>query len=365
MQEEQLMKTPLYEKHIAWGGKMVPFAGWCMPVQYESGILEEHMAVRMHAGLFDVSHMGEFLLRGRKALEYLNLWLTNDYCSMSSGQARYSPMCNEEGGVIDDLIVYKMREEAYLMVVNASNTQKDFLWLQQHMNGGAELEDVSGQYAQTALQGPEAMTILKEVSHSEDIPQKYYTCCFERFIQGIPCHISRTGYTGEDGVEIYTAPEYAPALWELLLDKGKDRGLIPCGLGARDTLRMEAAMPLYGHEMDDTISPYEAGLGIFVKMDKEHFIGKEALAAHLPVRRKRVGLRVTGHGIIRERQTLYKGDKAVGMTTSGTFAPFLKRPVAIAIVETDFQHPHTILEADVRGRRIQAEVEPLPFYKRK
>lgn len=364
MGDESLRKTPLYAEHVKCGGKMVPFAGWILPVQYGTGVIAEHMAVRTKCGLFDVSHMGEIFLKGKDALKNLNHLLTNDYTNLKDGQARYSPMCNEEGGVVDDLIVYKIRDELYFIVVNAANKDKDFSWMKAHAVGDAELEDASDRFAQLALQGPKAAEILARIAAPEDIPDKYYTCRFDRFIQDIPCHISRTGYTGEDGVEIYVAPEYAPKLWNLLLETGKEDGLIPCGLGARDTLRMEAAMPLYGHEMDDTVSPKEAGLGIFVKMDKEEFVGKEAIEAKGKITRRRVGLRVTGKGIVREHETVYADGKQIGMTTSGTYAPFLKRPIAMALIDVAYKEPGTAMEADVRGRRVTVEVEPLPFYKR-
>ena len=277
MSETAERKTPLYETHLAYKGKMVPFAGYILPVQYETGVVKEHMAVRTACGLFDVSHMGEILCKGPDALKNLNWLLTNDYTVMADGQARYSPMCNEAGGVVDDLIVYKVRDELYFIVVNAANKDKDFAWMKAHQIGDVEFEDISDQVAQLALQGPKALEILRKLTREEDIPEKYYTFKLQGNVKGISCMISKTGYTGEDGVELYCAPADAPALWEALMEAGKEEGLIPCGLGARDTLRLEAAMPLYGHEMDDSITPKEAGLGIFVKMDKADFIGKKAI----------------------------------------------------------------------------------------
>ena len=271
------LKTPLYDMHVKYKGKIVPFAGYLLPVQYEKGVIAEHMAVREQCGLFDVSHMGEILLSGPDALKNVNMLLTNDYTVMEDGTARYSPMCNEAGGVVDDLIVYKIKDNSYFIVVNASNKDKDYQWMKDHVSGDVELKDISGQVGQLALQGPKALDVLKKVADPDAIPDKYYTFKKDCCIDGIPCIISKTGYTGEDGVEIYMAGNDAPRLWELLLEAGREEGLIPCGLGARDTLRLEASMPLYGHEMDDTITPKEAGLGIFVKMDKEDFIGKKAL----------------------------------------------------------------------------------------
>ncbi|MED9965174.1 MAG: glycine cleavage system aminomethyltransferase GcvT [Blautia sp.] len=357
-------KTPLYETHVKYGGKIVPFAGYLLPVQYGTGVITEHMAVRTACGLFDVSHMGEIMCIGKDAVKNLNHLLTNDYTTMYDGQARYSPMCNEEGGVVDDLIVYKVRDDHYFIVVNAANKDKDFAWMKKHEFGEAVFTDISKDVAQIALQGPKAETILKKLVAEEDIPKKYYSAYFHKEIGGMDCIISRTGYTGEDGFEFYLAAEEAPKLWELLLETGKEEGLIPCGLGARDTLRLEAAMPLYGHEMNDEITPVEAGLGFFVKMQKEEFIGKAALEEKgVPVV-KRVGLRVTGRGIIREHTDVYADGKKIGVTTSGTHCPYIKAPVAMALLDTEYTEAGTAVEAEVRGRKVAAEVVPLPFYKK-
>lgn len=251
------LKTPLYDAHVKAGGKIVPFAGYLLPVQYGTGVITEHMAVREKAGLFDVSHMGEVLCQGKDALANLQKLLTNDFTNMVDGQARYSPMCNENGGTVDDLIVYKRGDNDYFIVVNAANKDKDYQWMLDHQFGEVTFTDASSEYGQIALQGPKAMEILKKLTAEENIPKKYYHAVFDTEVAGIPCIISKTGYTGEDGVELYLASENAEKMWDALLEAGKDEGLIPCGLGARDTLRMEAAMPLYGHEMDDEISPLE------------------------------------------------------------------------------------------------------------
>lgn len=358
------LKTPLYDTHVKYNGKIVPFAGYLLPVQYESGVIKEHMAVRTECGLFDVSHMGEILCEGRDAVKNLNHLLTNDYTTMYDGQARYSPMCNENGGVVDDLIVYKVRDDHYFIVVNAANKDKDFAWMQAHAFGDVVFTDISAQVGQIAMQGPKAEEVLKKLVKDEDIPKKNYSCQYRRSIGGMECIISRTGYTGEDGFEFYLAAEEAPKLWELLLETGKEEGLIPCGLGARDTLRLEASMPLYGHEMDDEVTPLEAGLGFFVKMNKEEFIGKEALEAKEEPARRRVGLKVTGRGIIREHEAVYAGETQIGHTTSGTHCPYLKAPVAMALLDKAYCEVGTAVEVEVRGRRIAAEVIPLPFYKR-
>ncbi|MCD2493418.1 glycine cleavage system aminomethyltransferase GcvT [Lacrimispora sp. NSJ-141] len=358
-------QTPLFGRHVEYHGKMVPFAGWLLPVQYGSGIVSEHMAVRTKCGLFDVSHMGEILCTGTDAEENLNHLLTNCYTQMDDGQARYSPMCNERGGVLDDLIVYKQEENRYLIVVNAGNKNKDLDWMQAHRLGDTEFQDISEQVAQIAIQGPLSRQVLKKVISAQDIPERYYSARFRRKIGDMECMIAKTGYTGEDGYEIYVASGCAVPLWELLMEAGKDDGLIPCGLGARDTLRLEAGMPLYGHEMNEETTPMEAGLGSFVKMDKPEFVGKEAIKAAGPAKRKRVGLKVLGRGIIREHCLLYADGNPAGVSTSGTHCPYLGYPAAMAFVDVDISSPGQLLEAEVRGRRIQAEVVKLPFYKRK
>lgn len=363
----ELMKTPLYETHVQAGGKMVPFAGYSMPVQYGTGVIREHMAVRTACGLFDVSHMGEVTLTGRDAVKNLNYLLTNDYSGMSDGRARYSPMCTEQGGVVDDLIVYKVKEDHYLIVVNAANRRKDFSWICDHLSGDVKAEDISDSVAQLALQGPNAKKILLKLAAEDDLPVKYYSANFHRSAAGTDCIISKTGYTGEDGYELYTASESAAELWGLLLDAGREDGLIPCGLGARDTLRLEAAMPLYGHEMDESVTPIEAGLGHFVRLDsgKGDFIGREAILAAGEPKRIRVGLKVTGRGIIREEEDVFdKEGNRIGRTTSGTYAPYLGYPVAMAMLDKAHAQVGMLVEADVRGRRVEAEIVPLPFYKK-
>lgn len=357
-------KTPLYDVHVAEGGKIVPFAGYLLPVQYGSGVIKEHMAVRQQAGLFDVSHMGEVLFTGPTALDTLNHLLTNDYSNMAVNKVRYGVMCNADGGTIDDLVVYKFGEEAYLVVVNAANREKDYAHIAQNLLPGTKAEDISDSVAQLALQGPKSPAILKKLLPEDQIPKGYYTALPNVEIQGMKCMISRTGYTGELGYEIYTANEDAPKLWKLLRETGEEFGLIPCGLGARDTLRLEAAMPLYGHEMDETISPLEAGLDFGVKLNKDEFIGKDALVAAGAPKRVRVGLEVTGRGIIREHQEVYLGQEKIGLTTSGTHCPFLGKALAMALIDPAHAAEGTQLEVEVRGRRVSAAIVPLPFYKR-
>ncbi len=355
-------KTPLYECHVRSGGKIVPFAGYLLPVQYETGVIAEHMAVRKAAGLFDVSHMGEILLKGRDALSNIQKLVTNDCGNMFTGQVRYSPMCYEDGGVVDDLLVYKREEESYLLVVNASNRLKDAEFIKEHLFGEVTMEDISDSVAQIALQGPSAEKILSKLCKESDIPVKYYTFK-ERVKTGeITALVSRTGYTGELGYELYVKKEDGEKLWELLMDAGKEEGLIPCGLGARDTLRLEAAMPLYGHEMDETITPLETGLTFAVKLHKEDFIGKVGLINRGEPKRKRIGLRITGRGIARENCPVYAGDTLIGYTTSGTHLPCLGFPGAMAIVTKEYDIKAG-LTVEIRGKKIEAEEVPLPFYK--
>lgn len=348
------LKTPLYDEHVALGGKMVEFAGYELPVQYPAGVIAEHMAVRTKCGLFDVSHMGEVVLEGPDALAFLNWILTNDFTSLALGRARYSLMCNERGGCVDDLIVYRDMEEKYVVVVNAANHEKDVAWMKAHLKGDVKLTDISGRVAQMAVQGPLAGKILGRYT---ELPDRYYSL-FHTEILEIPCVVAQTGYTGEYGFEIYCPADDAAKIWRELL---KDREMSPCGLGARDTLRLEAGMPLYGHEMSEEIGPYETGLGFSVKMEKD-FIGKEGVAEKTG--RSRIGIRVTGRGIAREECGVYQEGRKIGEVTSGTYCPYLKGAYAMALVEGKHQ-PGENLEVDVRGRKIAGEIVELPFYRRK
>jgi len=273
-------------------------------------------------------------------------------------------MCNENGGTVDDLIVYKRNENDYFVVVNADNREKDYSWICSHKRGNVTLSNVSDDYGQLALQGPLAPEILAKVTLANDIPEGYYTCKFDVKIGDIDCMISRTGYTGEDGFEIYMSADNASEVWEMLMNAGKEYGIIPCGLGARDTLRMESAMPLYGHEMNDEISPKTAGLGFAVKMKKADFIGKEALEDAMPLKTRRIGLKATGRGIMREGCDVYMNDEKIGVTTSGTYLPYLKGAYALALVDADHREIGSKVQVDVRGRKLDAEIVKLPFYKR-
>ncbi|NLF27984.1 MAG: glycine cleavage system aminomethyltransferase GcvT [Clostridiales bacterium] len=351
-------KTPLYELHESLGGKIVPFAGYLLAVQYPNGVIREHMAVRERCGIFDVSHMGEVLFEGPDALKALNRLMANDLSGMVDGQVRYSPMLNEEGGIVDDLVVCRFSDVRYMAVVNAANRAKDVDWMRAHLEGNVLMTDVSDDWAQIALQGPLSRDILLTLSDEAQIPKKYYSFTPEAVVAGIPCMLSRTGYTGELGYELYTKPRDAEKMFRALLEAGAE----PCGLGARDTLRLEASMPLYGHEMTDDISPIEAGLSWAVKPEHE-FIGRDAMLRRGKPR-ARVGLKITGKGIAREGQDVYLADEKIGVTTSGTHLPHLGGAYAMALIRSEHAQIGTVLDVDVRGRRVSAEIAPLPFYKR-
>ncbi len=357
-------QTALYDQHLRLGGRMVDFAGWTLPVQY-SGIVAEHRAVRQAAGLFDVSHMGEILFTGSQALAALQHLLPNDFTRMQDGDVRYSPLCREDGGTVDDVLVYRQRADRYLVVVNAANRQKDFAWMTVHNPLGVTIEDVSDQWAQVALQGPRAVQILRLALPELPQPERYYTF-LETVWHGAPMIVSRTGYTGEDGFELYLPPEHAPPLWQALLAAGEPLGLLPAGLGARDTLRLEAAMPLYGHELTDTISPLEAGLGRFVRLEKDAFVGRDALLAQKEagLARRRVGLVLRDRGIARDGAPVLHNGEVVGAVTSGTMAPWLEQAIAMAYVPPSLAQVGTQVTVEVRGKQLNAEIKKLPFYRR-
>ena len=347
-------KTPLYSKHIGAGGVMVDFGGYELPVRYTDGILAEHTAVRERAGLFDVSHMGEILVEGN-ATAYLEKLLTNRFSDMAPGKVRYSLMLYPEGGVVDDVLVYRRAEESYLVVVNAANREKDYEWMKAHAEG-VTLKDISDETALLALQGSAAKEILSGVK----LPEKYYTFIENVDIFGMNATISRTGYTGEYGVEIFLGNEDAPVLWDRLIEKGAEYGMKPAGLGARDTLRLEAAMPLYGHELRREYLASEAGLDFAIKLDKADFIGKTALES-IPARYERIGAFVDGKGIAREGTPVFDEDGEAGLVTSGTMSPTLGKAVAMLRVRKERKGK---LFCEVRGRKLPLTETPLPFYKR-
>ncbi|CAB1245652.1 aminomethyltransferase (glycine cleavage system protein T) [Ruminococcaceae bacterium BL-6] len=359
-----MKQTPLYEKHCALGGKMIDFGGWLMPVQY-SGILDEHEHVRNAAGLFDVSHMGEIKVEGEGAASYLQKLVTNDLSGAAPGRAIYSPMCYPSGGVVDDLLIYKLSEKSYLVVVNAANTDKDFSWFEQQLSDNVKIKNVSERYAQLAIQGPNAQKILQTLTDVSLDEIKFY-----RFQSGVPvCGIqsivSRTGYTGEDGFEIYLPSEKAASLWDALLTAGGELGLVPAGLGARDTLRFEAALPLYGHELSEEISPLEAGLGRFVRFGKNDFIGREALIRQHETgpRRKLVGFEMTGRGIARHGFIVMAQGIRIGSVTTGNYSPTLKKNLGLALIDSDFSGEN--FEIVIREKAVEAAVISLPFYTKK
>jgi aminomethyltransferase len=362
---EGLKRTPLHACHVELGGRLVPFAGWEMPVQY-AGVIEEHRAVRTAAGLFDVSHMGEIRVRGAGAEALLQGLTPNDVAKLAPGRAHYSGLLTERGTYVDDLLVYRLAADDFLVVVNASNAERDLAWIASRAAGGdAEVVDESDRWALLALQGPKAVEILTPLASSGVSELRYYG--FQQGeVTGRPALISRTGYTGEDGFELYLAPEDAPEIWRRLLAAGADRGLVPAGLGARDTLRLEAAMALYGHEIDESTTPFEAGLGWVVKLDKGDFTGREALLAQRErgLERTLVGFEVQGRGIARQGHgVLSQGEKA-GTVTSGTWSPTFEKALGMAYVPLALASPGTSLTLDVRGKPLPAQVVELPFYRR-
>jgi aminomethyltransferase len=353
-------RTPLFDWHVAHGARMVDFAGWDMPVQYTS-IVEEHNAVRRDAGLFDISHMGRLSFGGSGALELIQLVYTNDAASLTDGQVRYGLVCNERGGTCDDVLVYRW-PYGYAMVVNASNREKILAWLEQHKRGrDVQVRDQTRETCMVAVQGPQALGRCRGLTESDAAALPYYFAAPTRY-RGQPCVVSRTGYSGEDGLEIMAATVQAVALWEDLVA----RGCKPCGLGARDTLRLEAAMPLYGHELTEDIDPFQARLAWAVKMSKPDFIGRAALARRRedPALRQRVGLELAGKRIAREGAAVLAGGREVGRVSSGTFAPTLGKSIAMAYLDPAQAQSGTALDVDVRGKAEAARVVPLPFYRR-
>jgi aminomethyltransferase len=334
-----------------------------LPVQYEQGLIKEHMNVREKCGLFDVSHMTELFIEGPDALANLQRIFPNDYSAAKVGQVKYTTMLNDGGGIVDDMVIYKFSDTRFMVVGNGANHQKDFDWISGKITGDCTFTDRSGDYAQLALQGPSSTAILKKLCGTADIPAKYYTFK-EGSVAGFDCIISQTGYTGEMGYELYTAPGNAAALWDALIEAGGEYGLIPCGLGARDTLRLEAGMPLYGHEMTDDITPLEANLGFSVKLNKESFIGKQALEARADSPRTLAGFKVTGRGIVREHCDIFVDGENVGFSTSGTQMPFLGYPVALGYIDKRYAEIGTKVVFNVRGREVEAEVVKYPFYRR-
>lgn len=361
-----LLRTPLYPLYQQYEGvRCIDFGGWELPVQF-SGIQKEHEAVRERAGLFDVSHMGEFTVQGEQAEAFLQKLTTNDVTTLVPGQAQYTLMCYPDGGVVDDLLVYKLEDQHYMLVVNASNIDKDWAWLQEHMVPGVSMTNDSGETALLALQGPLAAEIIGKVTDTDvSIIEPF------RFVQnaevcGVKLLLSRTGYTGEDGFELYVQADQAAAVWNGLMEAGADQGLVPAGLGARDTLRFEAKLPLYGQELSPTISPLEAGVGMFVKLNAGPFIGHEALLQQKNdgIARKLVGIEVLERGIPRPHYPIYAEGVQIGEVTTGTQSPTLKRNLGLALINSQYAALGTPLEIEIRGKKLKAEVVKSPFHKR-
>lgn len=362
--EQDLRRTPLHEEHLRLGAKMVPFAGYSMPVQYPSGIVAEHAAVRTAAGLFDVSHMGELHVSGPEALRLIQHVLTNDASTLDVGQAQYTALCREDGGVLDDCLVYRLGD-SYLVVVNASNLDKDREWIRAHAAAfDARVEDRSESTALLALQGPRAAEILAPLA-SADLEEIGYYRFAEGEVDGRPALIARTGYTGEDGFEIYVANADAAPIWRRLLEVGGTAGLLPAGLGARDSLRLEVGYALYGNDLDEEHDAIESGLGWVVKTDKGEFIGREALAKRKEEgpERRLVGFRLRERGIPRPGYEIQVGGEGVGTVTSGAHSPSLGYGVGLGYVDREHAGRGTLVDVLIRGKPVAAEIERPPFYK--
>jgi aminomethyltransferase len=373
-----LKRTALYDEHVLLKGRIVDFGGWELPVQY-SGVLNEHTAVRNHAGLFDVSHMGEIQIEGPSAKDFVNYLITNDVNKIAVGQAQYSAMCNESGGIIDDLVIYRTAEQKYLLVVNASNKDKDFAHIQSVWATcplqKPTLKDLSSEYSQIALQGPKSEMILQKLT-ATDLSKIGTYCCAEGEIKtetgSVPALFARTGYTGEDGFELYIPWASAPQVWLALLTIGASDGLIPCGLGARDTLRLEMKYALYGHELTEDTHPLETGLGWVTKLTKENFIGKDALilAKTKGIQRSLVGVQSLGKGIPRQGYPVYSMPQAnqdsqlIGTITSGTSSPSTKLPIGVALIQKTHEAVGTKLRVKIREDFVDFEVVKTPFYQK-
>ena len=361
---DSLLYTACHQWHVDHGGRMVDFAGWEMPLLY-SNITAEHHAVRKSAGLFDIAHMRRLFFRGPDACRFLDTLLTNNVESLKPGQIRYSLVTNESGGILDDVLVYRF-SDFYMLVVNASNRLKIVDWIEKQQQGfDVQIEDLTTEKFMLALQGPESLGVLNPLAEADLSEMKYYFG-METQVLGVDALVSRTGYTGEDGFEVVLDQSQAMTLWERLVSDGQSAGLIAAGLGCRDTLRLEAAMPLYGHELDEQTDPFTAGLDFAVKLKAAEFIGRESLIAAKARedRQVRVGFTLEGKRAAREGCELFEGDRKVGTVTSGSFSPTLNIPIGMAYVEGSFAEPGQILEADIRGKRFAVKVVTLPFYKR-
>ncbi len=361
-----LKKTPLNARHRSLGARMVEFGGWDMPVEY-TGLANEHLAVRTRAGLFDVSHMGQIEIAGRDALAAVQHITCNDAGKLAQNQAQYSALTTPDGTFVDDVLTYKLADEHFMFVVNASNIIKDYQWIAEHIRGAGDAVAVntSSRYALIAIQGPAAREVLQTLTGADLAAIKYYWFTTGE-VANVLATISRTGYTGEDGFEVFVPPSAAERVWDAILNAGKSAGVVPAGLGARDTLRLEAAMRLYGNDMDETTTVLEADLGWIVGWKKDEFIGADVLRRQKAegVSRKLVGFEVLDRAIARHGYDVYVNGAKAGVVTSGTQTPFLKKAIGMAYMPVDHSAPGSEFEVDVRGRRIRAQVVPMPFYKR-
>jgi len=357
--------TRLHSSHKKFGGKMIEFFGWEMPVEY-SGIIEEHLAVRTHAGLFDVSHMGEILISGKQALDFVQYLTPNNAALLTPNTAQYTALTTSRGTFIDDLLVYCLDGESYLLVVNAANTDKDYAWVVDHQQGfNVTVENQSDGYTQIALQGPKAADVLQPLT-GIDLGEMKPFHAGRGSVADVGAMVSRTGYTGEDGFEIYTQSEEPAKIWDAVLDRGREYGILPVGLGARDTLRLEATLMLYGNDIDETTTVLEAGLGWLVKFKKGNFLGREALLRQKEegVQRQLAGFEIIGRGIARHGYPVFFHGQEVSKVSSGTFAPFLKKNIGLTYLPVDAAKIDTEIEVEIRSSRVKAKVVPLPFYKR-
>jgi aminomethyltransferase len=362
----ELRKTPLHARHLALHARMVPFAGWDMPVEYTS-IASEHMAVRTRAGVFDVSHMGEIEIAGKDAVAAVRRIACSDPAQLEVGQAHYSGLLTDEGTFVDDLVIYRMAPSHFLLVVNASNIAKDYAWIRDHVKavGDAAVIDSSGRYGLIALQGPASSRVLQPLTRVElDAIRPFRFTHGE--VAGARITLSRTGYTGEDGFEIFVPPNAADRVWQALLEAGHVAGVVPAGLGARDTLRLEASMRLFGNDIDESTTVLEAGLGWMIGWTNEHFIGREKLLAQQEqgLSRRLVGFEMVDRGIARHGHRVVSGGTPIGVVTSGTQTPYLSRAIGMAYVPIDRSQPGTEIDIDIRGRAARARVVPMPFYRR-
>ncbi len=361
----KLKRTALYDAHKKLGAKIVDFSGWEMPVQY-SAIMDEHRAVRNSAGIFDVSHMGEIEVRGIDAVKTLQLLTVNDVSRLNDDECQYSMMCYPDGGIVDDIIVYRLSGEKFMLCVNASNADKDYRWIMENLGAGqaVEAENISDTISQIAIQGKNSEAILGKISDA-DLPLiKYY--CFKRCkVDKVDAIVSRTGYTGEDGFEVYMKNEYAVRIWDRLLETGKEYGIKPVGLGARDILRLEMKYPLYGNDISEKTTPLNAGLEWVVKFDKGDFIGKKSLLEQKEkgVNRKLIGFEMIDRGIPRSHYAIFKGGSRIGDVTSGTMSPSLNKAIGIGYVRTEMSNIGEEIEIDIRGNYPKAKIVKTPFYK--